>query len=98
MLIKYKNNGLLILSIAWIACVLCGKEEISSKYIMSDGIQVLREDYENFVNSQENELKKNDRRNRDLKNELFEREYELQQQEEQEYSEKLPKRCHGKFR
>ena len=72
-------------------CVLCESSEIPSKYILVDGIEVLREDHEAFV-KKEKVLK----RKKTTIEDWFEKEIQLEESETTEYSKKFPKRCHGK--
>ena len=68
-------------------------EEDPSKYIVIDGIKVLREDYEAFAKAEEKI--KNQKIDGGSEASELQREYELERQEDAAYSERFPKRCHG---
>ena len=84
--------GLLFLSFF---CDLCGGDDLlQSKYVVVDGIKVLREDYEAFAKA-ENNLKR--RKSTIEEGDWLQREVQLEKEESPEYSMRFPKRCHGKF-
>jgi len=65
---------------------------VDSKYVIVDGIKVLRADYEAF--SRAEEKKKVQDALEKAKEDLLTKEYRLQEEESEEYAKRFPKRCH----
>ena len=66
----------------------------SSKFVVVDGIKVLREDYDAFTRAEEEyKQKKRNWREEDDDEEFLEA--QLEQDESPEYAKRFPKRCHG---
>ncbi|XP_066936480.1 uncharacterized protein [Clytia hemisphaerica] len=66
--------------------------DVDSKYVIVDGIKVLRADYEAF--SRAEEKKKVQDALKKAKEDLMTKEYRLQEEESEEYAKRFPKRCH----
>ena len=69
--------------------------DVDSKYVIIDGIKVLRADYEAF--SRAEEKKKLEDAFEKAKEDLIAKEYRLQEEESEDYAKRFPKRCHSMF-
>lgn len=82
------------ISVVFLTTFIIHGQSTDTKYVVVDGIEVLREDYEAFVKNVDGKTSNSKKKTREELD--MEKEYELEQQEDNSIGKNLPNKHHGK--